>query len=114
MREEGLEIEPLLIGSFIQFHSGNIGVNHPSLELKPIKLPDNRDLGVAERHSHFCDASESPEHNFNSIEIACTVAILRPLYDDIFKKNQSLKQGQGIGGRKSINVTEQTVRTMSR
>lgn len=73
MREEGLEIEPLLIGSFIQFHSGNIGVNHPSLELKPIKLPDNRDLGVAERHSHFCDASESPEHNFNSIEIACTV-----------------------------------------
>lgn len=68
--KNGLEMESLLIGPFIQFLSGNIWVNHPSLELKSTRLPDNRDLGVAERHSHFCDASGSPEHSFNSIEIS--------------------------------------------
>ena len=92
----------LLIGTFTQFHLGNIWVNHPSLELPPINLPHNRDLGVADRHSRFYKASGSFEHSFHSVG-KVTVAITRPSYGDIlvFKKSQILKQSHGVEGSKA-------------
>lgn len=71
-------------------------------------------LGCSWKALTFLWCQWNPWTQFYFYRNKYTVAILRPLYDDIFKKNQNLIQGQGIGGRKSINVTEQTVRTMSR